>query len=455
MQVLRITAVCLLAACAAALPVDKVVPETQLVATAATHSAAAKKIQALLQAGNNTDECKTLAESEIDQLTTSISGTQTMLDELPKGDHCEALYEEQVKAAEEELLAAQNAAKEAAQALEDATSAPVQLQPQAYSYLKTGDCGWIKQDPGYLSAHAAYEAAVKADAEAKAKVETEEKELQDAKDEAAKQEHECECEHQQLHATEWEKANANNDANEEAWKQAHNMLCVLAHTEYSDCTFDPLPTLEKPTLPENVATAECASEPGAPAPGTGFDGDYIAVWAMPAADHLAVRAPGSPQYSFCGVVEDGRTDYLVAHGQDGFTWVPYFKNGQINTGCDNSCNNGVGIDMASQMHGSCNTLEHDNVDGYAKTTIYSTTAQTVTVSGGSDDGIIVYLNGEKVFEKLAHCMCYGPGQHTFDINLNAGANSLVVKLGERAGHWGFLLDIVGAEAKGISAAVSV
>merc|ERR1711975_180685 len=176
------------------------------------------KIQGLLQAGNDTDQCKTLAESEIDQLTTSISGTQTMLDELPKGDHCEALHEEQVKAAEEELLAAQNAAKEAAQALEDATSAPVQLQPQAYSYLKTGDCGWIKQDPGYLEAHATYEAAVKADAEAKAEVEAKEKALQKAKDEAARQEHECECEHQQLHAAEWEKANANNDANEEAWK---------------------------------------------------------------------------------------------------------------------------------------------------------------------------------------------------------------------------------------------
>merc|ERR1712054_84238 len=60
---------------------------------------------------------------------------------------------------------------------------------------------------------------------------------------AAKLKHECECETQKAH--------------EEAWTQAHHMICVVDNTTYESCDVPACPTVTKPHICEECAAAEC------------------------------------------------------------------------------------------------------------------------------------------------------------------------------------------------------
>lgn len=248
----RAIASCLLVlAVAYGIPAADTVPEIGLLASAA------RRVQELLQSGQSEDECKALANSTIADTNLAVGSTQAILDALDKGEECESLGEDAVSAAREDLDNRKSEAEAAAAALVDATNARVQLQPRRHSLLKTGDCHWIKQDPGYTAALASYQAAVEADAEAKAAVVSSEENLERTIAEAARLEHECECRVQTTQATEWEKANANNEETEQVWLQAHNMLCVLEHTTYADCVVPTTPGLTQPELPAGVAEAVC------------------------------------------------------------------------------------------------------------------------------------------------------------------------------------------------------
>merc|ERR1711988_1816891 len=83
--------------------------------------------------------------------------------------------------------------------------------------------------------------------------------LQEAIDEAARLKKECECRVQGEHEAAWTAATSNNDANEKAWTQAHNMLCVLEHTTYENCEVPAVPTVSKPDVDPAVEAADCSN----------------------------------------------------------------------------------------------------------------------------------------------------------------------------------------------------
>merc|ERR1711975_127399 len=108
-----------------------------------------------------------------------------MLDALPTGEQCKDLGQERVAeavAADEAAKAAETAAKEA---LDAATGATVQLDPQPYSLLATDECDWIKTDPNYIKAEEHFNQCTTDYDEAKGAAIAAAEELEAAKEEAA------------------------------------------------------------------------------------------------------------------------------------------------------------------------------------------------------------------------------------------------------------------------------
>lgn len=86
----------------------------------------------------------------------------------------------------------------------------------------------------------------------------------------------------------------------------------------------------------------------------------------------------------------------------------------------------------------------DNVLFYFAATLDSAAAQEATLSIGSDDGIQVWLNGEKVHDhKVTRALT--PGEDKVKVQLKPGKNLLLLKLDQGNGNSGLTLS---AEAKG-------
>jgi hypothetical protein len=164
-----------------------------------------------------------------------------------------------------------------------------------------------------------------------------------------------------------------------------------------------------------------------------FTDNYINQW--------LVSSLGDLQYhdaTYCGVNRNDAVDAAVAAGSDDLTWESYLYNGLSTTGCGNSCNNGYGLDFGSHYYGSCNPTYIDGGDAYATTYLIAEEAKSVELQLGSDDGILVWLNGEEVWANVGACRCYADNQERITINLVKGANRLVIKIGENGGHFGLV-----------------
>jgi hypothetical protein len=186
---------------------------------------------------------------------------QNTLNALDTGDKCKDEGQEEVTQAEEEKKEADEAEVTAKNNMDEAYEADVQLESQKYSFLKESDtCTWIQSDPNYKQAEDHYNQMVSEHEEAVAHAKAKDEELTAAIDEAARLKHECECEVQTEHANTWETANSNNDANQQAWTQAHQMLCVVEHKTYENCDVPACPTVTEVYINEEAKTADCTGD---------------------------------------------------------------------------------------------------------------------------------------------------------------------------------------------------
>merc|ERR1719356_1564335 len=188
-----------------------------------------------------------------------------------------------------------------------------------------------------------------------------------------------------------------------------------------------------------VDVIPCAT--AGPDAGHGFDGKYIVNWLIQK-DHQPQKS------SKCGLDLDDTLD--AKHLNGGGDWVKYFKSGTLNAGCGGACNGDDGVNMECHYGGASNSGIR-NVEGYAKTTIFSDADKTAELQVGSDDGIAVWLNGDLALSQLSACHCYGPNQYRSTLSLKKGANELVVKVGENDGHFGFVAAF--GDATGLAAAI--
>lgn len=77
---------------------------------------------------------------------------------------------------------------------------------------------------------------------------------------------------------------------------------------------------------------------------------------------------------------------------------------------------------------------------YVKTAVWSENDQPARVELGSDDGGKVWLNGQMVFSKNV-VRPVQQAEDRFDVSLKAGWNTLLLKIPQGAGGWGFILGL--------------
>ncbi len=77
---------------------------------------------------------------------------------------------------------------------------------------------------------------------------------------------------------------------------------------------------------------------------------------------------------------------------------------------------------------------HTNSAAYALTHVYAKTRTPTTLRLGSDDAVKVFLNGRKVYEKLAQRPA-APDEDRLEVVLEAGWNTLLLKVINAAGEW--------------------
>jgi hypothetical protein len=126
--------------------------------------------------------------------------------------------------------------------------------------------------------------------------------------------------------------------------------------------------------------------------------------------------------------------------------------GELLSGCGGECNEGKGVDIGTHFNcqglmaepgatSCCSTSYAEHKFAYAVTYIWSDTAHVTTFHAGSDDGIVVWMNGKALqWGDSANdmgCHCYDDSKYAAPITFSHGWNRLMVKISQRSGTWGF------------------
>ena len=90
----------------------------------------------------------------------------------------------------------------------------------------------------------------------------------------------------------------------------------------------------------------------------------------------------------------------------------------------------------------------NNCVGYLSNTIISDKEQSVIMRSGSNDGLVVFLNGQKVYEKNVP-RSLATDEDTIKLNLKAGENALLLKVSQGGGDWQAHARICGADGNAV------
>ena len=89
---------------------------------------------------------------------------------------------------------------------------------------------------------------------------------------------------------------------------------------------------------------------------------------------------------------------------------------------------------------------NENASAYAVLSFDSPTARRAILSLGSDDGVRVWLNGANVWNNNTS-RAAAPGSDKVPVELKAGRNTVLLKITQGNGGWGFFFDALDAETK--------
>ena len=92
--------------------------------------------------------------------------------------------------------------------------------------------------------------------------------------------------------------------------------------------------------------------------------------------------------------------------------------------------------------------ENENVVAYAFAEVVVKTDREAVLKVGSDDGVVVWVNGEEVHSKLVP-RGFVAEEDSVSIKLNKGSNAILVKVIEIGGGWGFAVRLVDGDGKAL------
>jgi len=270
--------------------VDVVVPEmpSSLLAKIdfATHSTPESFIQAMTSTGQTEAQCRTFATDTISGISAGVTSEQGVLDAVDTGATCAQMGQSSVgrrlltgtaqdnlDAAQAQLLAAQAACAAATTAETAACSASVALSVNLGT-LTAHQCYDYTSETSYTSVKAACDSATDAKNTACAAVPVAEDAVADAEEalanavaEAARLKKACHCRVQAEQAAAWTAAQAATASHAADWKQAHEILCALdqsaaAGSGQDECEIPTLAEVTQPTLAAGVADEDCSVTDG-------------------------------------------------------------------------------------------------------------------------------------------------------------------------------------------------
>jgi len=237
---------------------ESTVPEDSLFELDDELAEARATVEAMTSDGKSYKDCEKLVTDTKNDITTSVTTNQKIIDALPRGDHCPTVAVQTKKILEQKTKCAATL-KISIEQETKASQAQVVFGKSTFSSLKEGDCNTFFTHSSYTSARTTYETTVttriKAEGAYKQATETLAKEIKIA----TKSENECLCKTKADHAAAFKKANQNDAANKAAWTKAHQIGCVLRGE--TSCRIPPTPSLTQPTLSARAQAAVCTGGP--------------------------------------------------------------------------------------------------------------------------------------------------------------------------------------------------
>merc|ERR1719271_380103 len=256
--------VALLLACvalAAAVPTDHKVNHVTSAKHISNHENAKQALKMLQAKGTDASACRELSETTKKEVEDEVNSLQAVIDGLDDGANCATEGQDAVDAATNAKSMADQAHKDAVDALAAAADAGVVFGSKAFNSLTEGECSYFFGGDAYIAAKATHTAAV-ADESATAGAATA---ASTALDEALADQvrliHNCRCKAKHNYEAAWAAAEEGAAARESTYTQALHMLCVLDETSTADCAVT-VPTCTPRTLPEEVSSVEeCSNIP--------------------------------------------------------------------------------------------------------------------------------------------------------------------------------------------------
>jgi len=111
----------------------------------------------------------------------------------------------------------------------------------------------------------------------------------------------------------------------------------------------------------------------------------------------------------------------------------------------------IGNDGKVDLRQSC--TREDRMAAFGSAEVVSPKRRKVTLAIGSDDTLIVWLNGKQVFE-FAGTRGFSPGQDKAEVELAEGVNRLVVRCGNGDSEWGFAVNVPAPPPEGFDPALA-
>merc|ERR1711939_114145 len=254
---LKMRTVALLLAClalATAVPTAKEVKHVTSAKHISHHENAKQALKMLQAKGTDASACRELSENTKKEVEDEVNSLQAVIDGLDDGSNCHLEGQSAVDDATNAKSLADQAHKDAVDALASANAAAVVFGTRAFNSLTEGECSYFFSSDAYIAAKSTATDAATAATAAEGAAASAATALDEAIAEQVRLIKECRCKAKSEYEAAWASAIEGEAERESTYTQAVHMICVLDETSTADCAVT-VPTVSPRTLPAEVSGA--------------------------------------------------------------------------------------------------------------------------------------------------------------------------------------------------------
>merc|ERR1711981_462264 len=242
---------------------DSVVPESTFIedqdpTIMAQVQQARAEYQLLQSQGNDDEACESLANAAINDVSTDVEQDQNIMNALSDGSECEGKADDHVEKAKTSLLAKKETATDKKDALDTASSAPIEFPKYNLDTLQQDKCDDFFQSQVYKDAVKVRDEAKEEHDQAVADLNAATEAEENVEDESIKIKNECLCAAKTAFDSAWKGMKDKIEDNVKAWNKGQRIKCAIANT--SSCDVPEPPAVTAKQLVTAAADIACDSE---------------------------------------------------------------------------------------------------------------------------------------------------------------------------------------------------